>query len=48
MERLATHKTKIDYYNKVLECLSDVGEKIMLQGIKKAVTLKKITMIQVN
>lgn len=30
MEWLETHKTKVDYYSKVLKFPSDAGEKIML------------------
>jgi hypothetical protein len=33
MDWLATHKTKLDHYNKTLECEDEEGRKITLQGI---------------
>jgi len=45
---LVAHRTKVDCYNKFLECLSDEGEEIILQGIKKYVFVRKILALQVK
>jgi len=35
MEWLYLHRTKVDFYDKAIECLDENGEKIILQGKKK-------------
>lgn len=48
MDWIVNHKTKIDYYSKLLECLSDEGKKVMLYGIRKPITFWKISTMQVK
>lgn len=40
---LAAHREKVDYYDKMLEYLSDEGDIIMMQIIKRQITLRMIS-----
>jgi hypothetical protein len=42
MDWFATHKTKLDCYNKTLECEDEEGRKITLQGFQKPVSVRQI------
>jgi hypothetical protein len=48
MDWLTTYKTKLDYYNKTLECEYEKGRKITLQGIQKIVSVRQISALQVK
>jgi hypothetical protein len=48
MERLAFHKTNLDYYNKNLECENEEGRKVTLQGIQNPVSVRQISSLQVK
>jgi hypothetical protein len=48
MDWLATHKDKLDYYHKTLECLSEEGRRITLQGIQKPVSARQISTLQMR
>jgi hypothetical protein len=48
MDWLVSHKTKLDYYNKTLECEDEEGRKVTLQGIQKNVSVRQISSLQVN
>ena len=48
MDWLDTHKTKLDYYNKTLECEDGEGRKITLQGIQNHVLVRQISSLQVK
>jgi hypothetical protein len=48
MHSLAAHKTKVDCYNKNLECEDEEGRKIILQGIRKHVSVRQISSHQVK
>jgi hypothetical protein len=48
MDWLATHKTKLDCYNKTLECEDAKGRKITLQGIQNHVSMRQISALQVK
>jgi hypothetical protein len=48
MDWLAAHKTKLDCYNKNLECEDEEGRKITLQGIQNLVTVRQISTLQVK
>jgi hypothetical protein len=37
MDWLASHKTMLDCYHKILECVNEEGRKVTLQGIQKLV-----------
>eukprot|EP00253_Pinus_taeda_P030517 PITA_30517 len=39
-------RTKIDYYEKFIECLDDDGEKRILQGMKKPASMRMVTTMQ--
>jgi hypothetical protein len=39
MDWLATHKARLDCYHKTLECVSEEGRRITLQGIQKPVSV---------
>jgi hypothetical protein len=43
MDWLATHKARLDCYHKTLECVSEEGRRITLQGIQKLVSLRQIS-----
>jgi hypothetical protein len=45
---LASHKTKLDCYNKTLECENEEGRKVTLQGIKNIVLVRQISTLQVK
>lgn len=40
MDLLASHRTKVDCYDKLLECLCNEGKEIVLQVIKKHVFIQ--------
>jgi hypothetical protein len=40
MDWLDAHKAKLDGYHKTLECVSEEGKRINLQGIRKPVSVK--------
>ena len=42
MDLLFTHKTKVDCYEKDIECLDDDGEKKILQGRKKPTSVRMV------
>jgi len=46
MDRLFIHKTKVDCYNKAIECLDDDGEKRILQGKNKPTLVRMVTDMQ--
>jgi hypothetical protein len=48
MDWLASHKAKLDCYNKTLECEDDKGERRTLQGIQKPVSVRKISSLQMK
>jgi hypothetical protein len=48
MDWLATHKAKLDYYNKTLECEDEEWRKITLQGNQKPVSVRQISTLQVK
>lgn len=43
---LFIHKTKMDYYEKAIECLNDGGEKRVLQGKNKPTSLRMVIAMQ--
>jgi hypothetical protein len=48
MDWLATYKTRLDYYHKTLECVSEEGIRITLQGIQKPVSMRRISTLQMR
>jgi hypothetical protein len=48
MDWLATHKAKLDCYYKTLECVSEEGKRIILQGIRKLVSVRQILALQMR
>jgi hypothetical protein len=48
MDWLASHKAKLDCYNKTLECEDEEEEKRTLQGIQKPVSVRQISSLQVK
>jgi hypothetical protein len=48
MDWMAAHKSKLDYYNKNLECEDEEGKKITLQGVQKPISMRQISALQVN
>jgi hypothetical protein len=48
MDWLAAHKTKLDCYNKTLECENEEGRKVTLQGIQNHVSVRQISSVQVK
>jgi hypothetical protein len=42
MDWLATYRYRLDYYHKTLECVSEGGRRITLQGIQKLVSVRRI------
>jgi hypothetical protein len=48
MDWLATHKAKLDCYYKTLECVSEEGKRITLQGIQKTVSVRQISALQMR
>jgi len=45
---LYLHKTKVDCYDKTIECLDDNGEKRILQGKEKDTLVRMVTTMQSN
>jgi hypothetical protein len=45
---LASHKTKLYCYNKKLECENEEGRKVTLQGIRKHVSVRQVSTLQVK
>jgi hypothetical protein len=48
MDWLAAHKAKLDCYHKTLECVSEGGKRITLQGIRKPVSVRQISALQMR
>jgi hypothetical protein len=48
MDWLATHKSKLECYHKTLECVSKEGKRITLQGIRKSVSVRQISSLQIR
>jgi hypothetical protein len=48
MDWLAAHKARLDYYHKTLECVSKEGNRITLQGIRKPVSVRQISALQMR
>jgi hypothetical protein len=48
MDWLATHKARLDCYHKTLECVSKEGKRITLQGIRKPVSVRQISALQMR
>jgi hypothetical protein len=48
MDWLAAHKDKLDCYHKTLECVSEEGKGITLQGIRKPVLVRQISALQMR
>jgi hypothetical protein len=48
MDWLSTHKAKLDYYHKTLECVRKEGKRITLQGIRKLVSMRQISALQMR
>jgi hypothetical protein len=48
MDWLDAHKSKLDYYNKNLECEYEEGGKRTIQGIQNLVSVRQISTLQVK
>jgi hypothetical protein len=48
MDWLAAHKAKVECYHKTLECVSKEGRRITLQGIRKPVSVRQISALQMR
>ena len=48
MDWLYLHKTKVDCYDKSIECLDDNGEPRVLHGKKKSTSVRMVTSMQEN
>jgi hypothetical protein len=48
MDWLVSHKTKLDCYNKTLECEDEEGRNVTLQGIQNHVSMRQILALQVK
>jgi hypothetical protein len=48
MDWLATYKARLDCYHKTLECVSEEGRRITLQGIQKPVSVRRISALQMR
>jgi hypothetical protein len=48
MDWLAAHKAKLDCYHKTLECVSEGGKRITLQGIRKPVSMRQMSTLQMR
>ena len=46
MDWLYLHRTKVDSYDKSIECVDDNGEPRVLQGKKKATSVRIVTIMQ--
>jgi hypothetical protein len=46
MDCLDAHKARLDCYHKTLECVSKEGKRITLQGIRKPVSVRQISSLQ--
>jgi hypothetical protein len=48
MDWLATHKARLDCYHKNIECVRKEGKRITLQGIRKLVSVRQISALQMR
>jgi hypothetical protein len=48
MNWLDAHKTKLDCYNKTLECENEEGRRVTLQGVQNHVSVRQISSLQVK
>ena len=43
MDQLEPHRSKVDYYNKLVECVDYQGKFHVIQGIAKPISIKQIS-----
>lgn len=48
MDSLYLRRTKVDYFDKAIECVDDSGEKRTLQGKKNPTSMRMVTVMQVK
>jgi hypothetical protein len=48
MDWMAAHKARLDCYHKTVECVSKEGKRITLQGIRKPVSVRQISALQMR
>jgi hypothetical protein len=48
MDWLATHKARLDCYHKIVEYVSKEGKRITLQGIRKPISVRQISALQMR
>jgi hypothetical protein len=48
MDFLAAHKAKLDCYYKTLECVNGEGKRVTLPGIRKSVSVRQISALQMR
>jgi hypothetical protein len=48
MDWLATYKSILDCYHKTLECVSEGGRRITIQGIQKLISVRRISALQMK
>jgi hypothetical protein len=48
MDRIASHKARLEYYHKTLECVTKEGKRMTLQGILKPVSVRQISTLQMK
>ena len=46
MDWLYLHRTKVDFYDKSIECLDDNGEQQVLKGKKKETLFRMVTIME--
>ena len=48
MDWLESHRVKLDCYNKTFECLNEEGNLVVVKGIPKVISVRKVSAMQLK
>ena len=48
MDWLEAHRVKLDYYNKIFECMNEEGNLVVVKGIPKVISVRQISAMQLK
>ena len=48
MDWLEAHRVKLDYYNKIFECMDEEGKLVAVKGIPKVISIRQVLAMQLK
>ena len=48
MDWLEAHRVKLDYYNKTFECMNEEGNPVVVIGIPRVISVRKVSTMQLK